>query len=254
MTLKLIDSHCHIHEATYKLPAKQAISNAIMAGVTKMICVGTDADTTIEAVNFAQDQPGIWASVGLHPHESKLGADALKVISQQSTRPKVVAVGECGLDYYYNHSDKKEQFTALEHQMQLALDLKLPMIFHVREAFEDFWSIYDNFSGIRGVVHSFTATTKELERALSRNLYIGLNGIMTFTKDQNQLEAAMAVPINKLMLETDAPFLTPAPLRGKINEPKNVRLTAEFLSRIRGEKLSELARATTINAEALFGI
>ena len=166
----------------------------------------------------------------------------------------IVAIGECGLDYFYNHSDKKDQFAALENQMQLAQDNTLPMIFHVREAFDDFWPIYDNFSRLKGVVHSFTDTTTQLDKALNRDLYIGLNGIMTFTKDQKQLAAAKAVPLERLLLETDAPFLTPKPLRGKINEPKNVSITAEFLAQLRGEELSTLAAATTKNARQLFGL
>jgi TatD DNase family protein len=128
----------------------------------------------------------------------------------------------------------------------------LPLIFHVREAFDDFFSTYDQYKGLRGVVHSFSADTRVLDKILSRGLYIGLNGIMTFTKDQKQLEAAKAVPLNRLLLETDAPYLTPVPFRGKICEPKYVRVTAEFLSHLRGETLEELAAATTRNAAELF--
>ena len=128
------------------------------------------------------------------------------------------------------------------------------MIFHVRDAFDDFWPIFDEYKGIRGVIHSFTATTKELDQILTRGLFVGLNGIMTFTKDDKQLEAAKSVPLDRLVLETDTPFLTPKPFRGKINEPKNVVVIAEFLSDLRGESLKELSEATTNNSNQLFNL
>ena len=252
--MEFIDTHCHIHESEYALPQLDTIARADAAGVTRMICVGTDETTSAEAVAFAQGKDRVWASIGLHPHDAKLGDAAFTTIAHLLPNNKIVAIGECGLDYFYNHSDKKDQFKALEYQMQLAIDNNLPMIFHVRDAFDDFWPIFDNFSGLKGVVHSFTATTTELEQSLQRELYIGLNGIMTFTKDEQQLSAARAVPLSKLVLETDAPFLTPKPLRGKVNEPKNVSITADFLASLRGESLQDLATATTHNARQLFGL
>lgn len=252
--IEFIDTHCHIQEESYMLPEADVRARANAAGVSRMIVVGTDVKTSTEAVSYAQDKDNIWASIGLHPHDAKLGDDAFTAIAQLLPNNKVVAIGECGLDYFYNHSDKTDQFTALEFQLQLAKDNNLPMIFHVRDAFDDFWPIYDNFTGIQGVVHSFTSNTHDLDEALMRGLFIGLNGIMTFTKDENQLAAAKAVPLNRLVLETDAPFLTPAPLRGKVNEPKNVSLTAEFLAQLRGEDLPALASATTQNACQLFGL
>ncbi len=252
--MQFIDTHCHIHDNEYNLDASEAIINANNMGVSKMVCVGTDENTSEMAVKFVADKQNLWASVGLHPHDAKLGEGAFQKVKKLSVSDKVVAMGECGLDYFYNHSSKEDQEKALRFQIELALNRNLPMIFHIRDAFEDFWPIFDSYSDIRGVVHSFTATTKELEQALSRNLYIGLNGIMTFTKDTAQLDAAKAVPLNALVLETDAPFLTPVPFRGKINEPKNVVLTAEFLAELRQEDLGILASRTTKNAEKLFGI
>jgi TatD DNase family protein len=252
--IEFVDTHCHIHEASYMLPEADVRARAKAAGVTRMIVVGTDVKTSEEAVTFAQNKENIWASIGLHPHDAKLGTEAYEGIARLLPHTTVVAIGECGLDYFYNHSDKRDQFTALEFQLQLAKDHNLPMIFHVRDAFEDFWPIYDNFKGTRGVIHSFTSNTQVLDQTLARGLYIGLNGIMTFTKDESQLAAAKAVPLEKLVLETDAPFLTPAPLRGKVNEPKNVSLTAEFLAQLRGEDLPALASATTQNACHLFGL
>lgn len=271
--MNLTDTHCHIHEAhnvtelsteTRKryekagsLSPNDMITRAKADGVTTMICVGTTLEDSELAVAFAKERNGLWASIGLHPHEAKsyVGNDkALKRFTALADKPKVVAVGECGLDYYYSHSLPAEQETVLRFQIELALEHDLAMIFHVRDAFADFWSILDEYTGVRGVVHSFSATEKELAQILDRGLYVGLNGIATFMKDKGQINAVKAVPLAKLLLETDAPFLTPVPYRGTICEPKHVRVTAEFLASLRGESIEEIAARTTENAQALFGL
>ncbi|HUS26197.1 MAG TPA: TatD family hydrolase [Nevskiaceae bacterium] len=268
--MDLTDTHCHIHEAqaatdpnnpTHQRWVKNGrdpddmITAAHQAGVTCLICVGTTLADSQLAVDFVQQRHNTWASIGLHPHEAKdyaASASALQQFAALVTRPKIVAVGECGLDYYYNHSPKGDQEKILRFQIELALQHNLPLIFHVRDAFADFWPIFDSYPDIRGVIHSFSAGRNELEQILQRNLYLGLNGIMTFTKDPEQIAAAKAVPANRLLLETDAPFLTPAPQRATICEPKHARLTAEFLSQLRGETLADLADYSTANARALF--
>lgn len=252
--MEFIDTHCHIHSADYPMNSDEVIDKAIESGVSKLICVGTDENDSEQAVFFAQKHQNIWATVGLHPHDAKLGQSAYRKLESLVGQPKVIAVGECGLDYYYNNSAKSDQEAALRFQIELALAHNLPLIFHIRDAFEQFWPIFDDYQGVKGVVHSFTATTKELEQALDRGLYISLNGIMTFSKNEEQLLAAKQVPLDRLMLETDSPYLTPVPFRGKINEPKNVVVTAEFLAGLRNESVNDLAQATTQNAESLFGI
>ncbi len=254
---KYIDTHCHIHFADYELDPDQVLRDAVNSGVTKMICVGCTLEDSRAGIEFAQSHDGVWASIGIHPHEAKdyVGnSTALQSFRSLAAKPKVVAVGEIGLDYYYNHSDKVAQAKLLRFQLDVAVEHALPIIFHVRDAFEDFWKIFDEYQGIRGVVHSFTATTTELEQILERGLLVGLNGIMTFTKDSAQLAAAKAAPLEKIVVETDAPFLTPKPYRGTICQPKHVVQTAEFLSDLRGESPEHFARQTTLNAEALFSI
>lgn len=252
--MTLVDTHCHIHSAGYDLNPDEVIAAAKKDGVKHLICVGTDAADSRLAAEFVAGRPDCYASAGLHPHDSKLGEEELKALEKLADSPKVVAIGECGLDYFYNHSARDDQIETLEFQIELAIKSNLPIIFHVREAFEDFWPIYDNYQNLRGVIHSFSATQADLEEILKRGLYIGLNGIMTFTKRADQLQAARAVPLERLLLETDSPFLTPAPFRGKINEPKYVMRVAEFLADLRGEDLENLAEATTQNAINLFGI
>jgi TatD DNase family protein len=146
------------------------------------------------------------------------------------------------------------QIHALESQIDMALRANLPIIFHVREAFDDFWPIFDNFHGIRGELHSFTDTVRQMEEGLGRGLLIGVNGISTFTKDKAQQAMFATIPLEKMLLETDAPFLTPAPLRGKVNEPAYVRNVAEFHAVQRGLSLNELAAITTKNAITLFDL
>lgn len=253
--MNFTDTHCHIHFSDYKLDPEEVIKSAQLVGVDRLMLVGCTLEDSLAGVAFVQKRSDMWAAIGLHPHEAHHyvnNPDQLAQFKALVTQPKVVAIGECGLDYYYNHSPKNSQQELLKFQLDLAQEYNLPLIFHIRDAFEDFWPIFDQYKGLRGVVHSFTATKQELEEIVKRGLYVGLNGIMTFTKDDKQLAAAKAVPLEKLLLETDAPFLTPAPFRGTICEPKHLRVTAEFLSRLREEPLEDLAAATTRNAAQLF--
>jgi len=246
----LIDTHCHIHEADYPLDADEVIKHAFEVGVEKMICVGTSEESSKRAVEFASTRQGIFAAIGVHPHDTKDGWEEITAHIQK----KPVAIGEIGLDYFYTHSPRDVQIKALEGQIDLALTHNLPIIFHVRDAFSDFWPILDNFKGIRGELHSFTDTKQHLEEALKRNLYIGVNGISTFTKNEAQKSMFSSIPLNKLLLETDAPFLTPIPFRGKVNEPGFVKGVAEHQALVRGLSLEQIAATTSANAAALFAL
>jgi TatD DNase family protein len=249
----LVDTHCHIHESTYPLGVADVLAKARSAGVSKLICVGTSETSSREAVEFAKQHENVYASIGVHPHDTKDGYNLSSLVNERE-EGKIVAVGEIGLDYFYTHSPRDVQIMALEAQIELALKNNLPIIFHVREAFSDFWPIFDNFKGIRGELHSFTDTAIQLEEGLKRGLLIGVNGISTFTKDESQKKMFAQVPLNKLLFETDAPFLTPVPFRGKVNEPAFVRNVAEHHAQIRGISLEEIAAATTANADALFAL
>lgn len=259
--LEFIDTHCHLHSDDYNLSVARVLANAESVGVTRLLCVGTDEKDSQLAVEFAQKHDVCFASIGIHPHESKhyitngsVDTDLRDDFYRLAASKKVVAVGECGLDYYYQHSPKVDQEAILRFQIELAVANKLPLVFHVRQAFDDFWKIADDYPGVQGVIHSFSDTPERLEQALERGFYIGLNGIMTFSKNEDQLTAAKMVPLKRLVLETDAPFLTPVPYRGKICEPKHVVETAEFLSRLRNEPLERIAEASTLNAKQLFNI
>lgn len=266
----LVDSHCHLHEIEEPLTptherwfadkkertAREVLDLAKSDGVNRMICIGTTLTDSELAVRFATEHDEVWASIGIHPHEAKshLGSDIQRSFAALASMPKVVAVGECGLDYYYNHSSKQDQVALLRFQIELALEHNLPLSFHVRDAFDDFWPIFDNYDGIKGVLHSYTDDMMNLGKALERGLYIGVNGIATFARDEAKNVINRTIPLERLLLETDAPYLTPHPYRGKVCEPKHVRVTAEYIAELRGISLDKLAEITTANAENLFRI
>jgi TatD DNase family protein len=285
--MELFDTHCHIQSAggqpkgersTRELWAKAGsdietiLSRAREKDVQQMICVGCDLEDSRLAINCVKGRENLFASIGIHPHEAEHHLDGAKqkafaaLLSGSEDRPlnrNIVAIGECGLDYFYEHSPKEAQIGILKFQLDLASKHNLPLIFHVRDAssaersqtvFDDFWPIFDSYAGLRGVLHSFTDTEVHLQEALTRGLYIGVNGIATFAKNPAQLEMYKKIPLEKLLLETDAPFLTPAPYRGTICEPYHVRTTADFLSQLRGDHVESLAKATTRNARQLFNV
>ncbi len=257
----LIDTHAHIHFDDYKDDLPAVLANAKANGVERIICVGTNELDSHRALDFVTDElvskqakgVALAATVGLHPHEAHKGQSALEAIAFLLNVGQPVAIGECGLDYYRNLSTKEQQHTALEFQIRLALEHNLPLVFHVREAWDDFFAMVQKYPDLRGVIHSFTGGPHEVERAMQHNLYFGLNGIMTFTKDTQQLEAAKLIPLDRLLLETDSPYLSPAPLRGKRNEPANVAVIARFLADLRGEDFADQVEATGKNAQKLFG-
>jgi TatD DNase family protein len=250
----LIDTHTHIHFEDYRAELDAILQRAHDAGVEKVITVGTDEVNSGQAVGVARAIANVWATVGLHPHDADRGYEALEEIARLAEYDKVVAIGECGLDYFRSETTKEDQERALRFQIELGLDRDLAMVFHVRDAFPDFYRILDDYQGVRGVIHCFTAGVPEMQSAVDRGLYIALNGIMTFTKDETQLAAARQVPLDRLVLETDCPFLTPVPHRGKPNEPAYTALTAKFLAQLRDEPLEDLESTTTRNAEELFRI
>lgn len=274
--MDLVDTHCHIQSigldqgerSTQEMWAKAVqrspdavITEAVEDGVRAMICVGCDLWDSQLAADFVQDRPECYASIGIHPHEAEHFAgqkDLLDAFAALVDRPKVVAVGETGLDYYYAHSSQEAQKAMLRYQIELAQQHDLPLIFHVRDAFDDFWPIFESYHSaekpVKGVLHSFTDSIANMERAVGNGLYIGVNGIATFAKEDAQLVMYRTIPQHRLLLETDAPFLTPIPFRGTINEPKYTRVVAEFLAELRGEQPENLAKATTTNAKTLFSL
>jgi len=255
--MEFVDSHCHPQFADYDGDRQQVLDQSAKAGVTKIIAVGCSLADSQRAIDFAQANSGVWATAGAHPHDGKNFASELEASSQLRAmlkKPKVVAVGEIGLDYYHDRTPKLVQEKVLRAQIEEGLAANLPFVFHVREAWQGFWPIFDSYKNLKGVVHSFSAPPAQLDEALSRDLFIGLNGLITYTKEDSWRQSATLVPLGKILLETDAPFLTPVPFRGQRCTPAHVRVTAEFLAKLRNEPLETLVRATTQNAVTLFGL
>ncbi len=260
--LRLIDSHCHIHDAEFFTDNREELYQQSIAVGIGMICVGTDERSSRQAVEFAANHDHVWAAVGVHPHDSKDGwGEIEQLLKNRVENSPIVAIGEIGLDYYYNHSPRDVQIQALEAQLQLAMDYDLPVSFHIRDGapdqpsvWDDFWPIFDNFHGLRGVLHSFTDTRLNLDKGFACGLYVGLNGISTFTKDQAQRELFASIPLERLLLETDAPFLTPKPFRGKMNKPEYVELVAKYWAEQRNIDFDNLTKVTVHNTKNLFGI
>ena len=244
----LIDSHCHLHDLDFYTPEAQAKALAACAEkqVEKLICIGTDHEDSFKAAEFAAQNPTkLFWSYGIHPNE--FDKPRKDVQFEHNNRP--VAIGEVGLDYHYGENDKLNQARLLEEMLDLAIRENLPLIFHVREAFDDFFAILDNFSTvkIRGVVHSFSDNKKNLKKSLERDFYIGVNGLATYS-------TLPMPPIERILLETDAPFLSPVPLRGQTNQPANVYYVAKWLAEKLGLDFEEVAKITTENSEILFNL
>ena len=261
MDATFTDTHCHIHEEDY-VDSEGAYERALQAGVMRMNCVGTSVESSRNACLFARTHEHARAIRGIHPHDAQAGIDGIhelrELLDDPENKGRIVGIGEIGLDYFYEFSPREKQQSMLRAQLDLAVEYDLPVSFHVRDAelknrvlsgqvFMDFWPLFDSYNGsIRGVLHSFTDTETNMKVALEKGLFIGVNGIATFARDKQALYRA--IPLSKILLETDAPFLTPEPLRGSINEPAFVRSVASFIANLHSINLSELSLATEKNA------
>lgn len=250
----LVDSHCHIHELDYPIKPASALKTATQAGVGSLICIGTSYLNSKRAIDLANKYRKVYATVGIHPNHFSHGIGKLETLINRSN-PKLVAIGEIGLDYHYKGYQSSKQIKLLEAQIELAIKYDLPIVFHVRDAFDDFWPIFNKYkSKVRGVLHSYSDNQVNLQLAIGYGLYIGINGLVTFTKNVTQQTVYRSIPLENLIIETDAPYLTPAPFRGKINEPALVREIADYIGRDRNLSTEIIASATTKNVEKLFNL
>lgn len=253
----LIDSHAHLHFKDFKGEIPQVIDRARQAGVMTILNVGTDLESSREAIEVARTHPDIYAAVGIHPHEAaKIQEGELDLLKSLAKDPKVVAIGEVGLDYYYEHSPRETQLKALSRFVRLAGETKLPLIIHCREAFGDCFEIMDREQGWKrgGVFHCFTGDWTVAQKILENGFYLSFSGILTFKKPGNLIEVAQKAPLDKILIETDSPYLAPEPHRGKRNEPAYVQLVAQRLAEVRGVSLAVIEAAVATNLKELFGI
>ncbi len=252
----LTDTHVHLNLKAYRKDRPEVIARALGAGVGFMVNVGFDLATSRASIELAEEHEFIRASVGLHPHSaSTLTDDLLAHLSKLASHPTVIAIGETGLDYYRDLSPRDDQKRAFRRQIGLARELNLPLIIHNRDALDDCLAIIDDegASEIGGVMHCFPGDAAYAERVVERGFHIGIGGPVTYSARGRLAQVAAAVPLNRLLLETDAPWLTPEPHRGGRNESSYVALVAERVAEIRGMSVEDLARATTGNSTRLFG-
>lgn len=254
---KLIDTHCHLEMSAFNDDMDEVILRAFSGegGLEAMVTIASDPASNEQAMGIASRHEHIYCSVGLHPHDARLLDETLRAkIETWSSAPKVVAIGETGLDYHYDHSPRDVQRAAFEFQLALAISRDLPLIVHSREADEDTMAILKGSGLRRGVLHCFNGSMRLLELAASLGMHVSVAGPVTFPKAAELRESVRHIPDELLLIETDAPYLTPAPYRGKRNEPAYVAYTAAELAALRGVTPEDIARITTVNARRLFGI
>lgn len=253
----MIDTHCHLHDKAFDADRAAVIDRMREAGVRTGITVGCDLADTRRAFDIAAEY-ALWASAGIHPHEAKdAPADIADAFDAFLRHRKIVAIGETGLDYYYTHSSPEDQQRVLRAQIAIARDARLPLIFHHRDAFDDFVAILRQEwrPNMRGVVHCFTGDTQQATILTQEfGLFLGAGGILTFKNAQSIRDAMAAVGLDRILLETDCPYLAPVPYRGKRNEPAFMTATAEKLCELFGMSLEKIGDRTTANACSLFAM
>ncbi len=250
------DSHCHLNYKGLVEEQQAVLERARAAGVGAMLNISTRRSEWDEVIGLAETEADVWASVGIHPHEADAHPDVQTAhLVERAAHPRVVGIGESGLDYYYDHSDRDRQRASFRAHIAAARDTGLPIIVHTREAEADTHDILAEEMGkgaYRGVIHCFTASRDFAEKALALGLYVSISGIVTFKNARELQSSAMMIPSDRLLIETDAPFLAPVPHRGRPCEPAFVADTARFLADLRGEDVESLAAVTSDNFRNLF--
>ena len=259
MTLSsLVDTHAHLDDRAFAADREAVIARAVAAGVSRILTVGVDLPSSRAAVALAEKHPAVYAAVGLHPHDARKWNEAtareLRALAQH---PRVVAIGETGLDFYRNLSPREAQIAAFRAQLALAGEVGLPVIIHDREAHGEVMAILREWvervrTPVLGVLHAFSGDLALAEEASNLGFCIALGGPVTFTNARRPVEVARQLPLDRLLVETDCPYLTPEPFRGRRNEPAYVRYVAERLAQIRAQPVEVVAKATTQNALTLF--
>jgi TatD DNase family protein len=255
----LVDSHCHLDHEQFDADREAVIERALAAGVERMVAIGTgDGPPDLEAgIALADRYPAFYATVGVHPHEaSKANDEVYRRLAGLLTHPKVVALGEIGLDYHYDFSPRDVQQAVFIEQMNIARDSRKPIVIHTREAWDDTLSLLREHwapAGLSGIMHCFSGGPEQARQAFDLGFYLSFGGIVTFPKALDIQEAARRTPADRLLIETDAPYLAPVPKRGKRNEPAYVVETARKLAALRGETLDSIASLTSANFYRLMG-
>ena len=249
--MELIDTHCHIYYDKYDNDFEEVIDRAKENHISKIICVGVDIDSSIQSLELAEKYDMIYATAGYHPHESKdTFTSYLKELENILSHDKVIALGEIGLDFHYNHSDKKTQIKVFKEQLELAKSLEAPAIVHCRNSDLDLINCLEETKSNNGVVHCFASDLAFANKLFEIGFYISFTGLVTFSKELENV--VREVPLDKFMIETDSPYLTPAPFRGKRNEPSMVKYVADSIAKIKNVDFNIIAEHTTKTATKFF--
>lgn len=253
--IKLFDSHCHVDEPKFDGDREEVLLRMREAGVTRYAVIGSDMASSRHAMDFAQRHEGCIAAIGIHPHEASGMKEAdLETLSVWAREEKVQAIGEIGLDYFYDFSPREVQQRVCEAQMELAWELQMPVVYHIRDAHQDMLNLMksrkDHLTG--GIIHCFSGSWEIAKEYLKLGFYISFAGPVTFKKAPKLQESAVHIPRDRLLIETDSPYLAPEPVRGRRNEPTNVRYVCEKLAALRGEAVEDVARYTMENAMAVY--
>ena len=248
----LIDSHCHLADAAYDVDRDQVLARAWAAGVERVVVIGESPESADRALALARSEPRLSSTAGLHPHDAAVWSpDTERALRDRLRHEPVVAVGETGLDYHYDHSPRASQQVAFEAQLSLAAETGKPAVIHAREADEDVASILRSHPGVPCILHSFSSGPSLLRAGLVLRHYVSFSGMVTF-KSWRLNRAILETPLDRLLIETDGPYLAPVPHRGKRNEPAFVRLVAERIAELRGLSVEEVIAATGENAARVF--
>ncbi|HPF87315.1 MAG TPA: TatD family hydrolase [Candidatus Limiplasma sp.] len=251
----MIDSHCHLEDERFAGEVEQTLARMQAAGVDRCILAGSDVETSERIVELTEQYQNVYGVVGMHPHEAdSFAPQTLTLMDTWLLHPRIVGVGEIGLDYYYDNSPRDTQRSVLEAQLDYAYRKAVPAVFHVRDAHGDFTDILRTHKNSlpQGVMHCFTGSLESAKVYLTMGLYISFSGSVTFKNAKNLQEVARNVPLDRLLIETDSPYLAPVPMRGKRNEPAYVRFVAEKIAALRAMAVDDLTAHTTANTERLY--
>jgi TatD DNase family protein len=256
--MELIDTHCHLTFGGLREDVAEVLERSKAAGVVGWITVGTDPQENQKTIELADKFENMYAAVGIHPHDAKIiTPDILKELRDIAQNEKVVAIGETGLDYHYNFSSHEEQRGMFAENLKIAAELNLPVIIHCREAFDETMEILEQYGGgvKRVVFHCFSGSAEQAKIILDKGFYISFTGVVTFKNAEKVRQAAEVVPLDRLMVETDAPYMSPEPMRKqKINEPALMVHTAKCLTGLKGMDLADFAEAVTLTSKSFFGL
>ncbi|MFN4032739.1 MAG: TatD family hydrolase [Fimbriimonadales bacterium] len=251
--MRWTDTHCHLNHPDLYPEWQAALHRAQQSGVERVILIGYDLASSLLAVQLAEQSDALYAAVGVHPHDAaQYNSDTLQQLREWTRHPRVVAVGEIGLDFYRDLSPREAQYEAFHAQMQLAREQGLPVVIHCREAYEAVLTVLSEYPDVRGVLHCFSGTPAQAERGLALGYFLGIGGVVTFKSAETLRAIVQGMPRDRLLLETDAPYLAPHPYRGKRNEPAYLPLIAQQVAALWDAPLETVSELTEANTQRLF--